>query len=402
MGTADRRGPLGEAVTCRYSVVSADVTHPHGLPPLPYANLRLERQNAAAEVYSGIDQTGAPVTIAVLTAAGAADSAVRGAFVDLAGSNAYTAMAGDVSVHASDLAAARPWAANWQFPGQDGVEQWLSMLPSPAVTGGVPQPVMPAPLASAPQMAAQVAAPPAAQSARSANRSAAAVVIAGGCAVLLIVAIVVVIVVTNGGGEGNRRESPPTTVATSPSTSAGASPSAGPQDPLEGTGKPALKQVSSVSLIGPTYGASEATFTMQYEGWPFAFRTPDTWGCLAGTVQSLPDAKAWVCVNERNSEAKQRVNVMLRRCATTCTSAERADMNTKWFDAGAKPKAGLDDRTWYVETDTAGSYTIDLSRYFGPKAGQPYKWQVGVSVSSPTATREVVQKILNDIISQTP
>jgi hypothetical protein len=118
----------------------------------------------------------------------------------------------------------------------------------------------------------------------------------------------------------------------------------------------------------------------------------------------LPGARAWVCVDEQNVGAGQRVNVMLRPCPTTCTPAERREMDRAWFDEPARALPGDDDRTSYVETqrNARDRYSLDLSRFFAVRAGQPLRWQVGVYAESPPETRGQVQKILNDIVTQTP
>lgn len=366
-------------------------------------------QSASADVFSGVDATGAPVTVVVLTPAGAADPSVRSAFVELAGSSSYAVVAGQVPVHASDLAAARPWAANWQFPGQTGVEEWLTILPAPV---GV---LAPSPVAFAPQplrpsegwgggASSQVptAAPP--------GRRSQSWYVATGVSLLAIVIVAVVAVVLmnrdDSGARGERTPSASATGSASPSASASSSPSqpsAAAKPSLPGSGKPTPRQATARTIVGPSFAEGESTFLMAFNGWPFAFRAPGTWGCLAGNVENIPDAAAWVCVDEQNSGAGQKLNIMLRQCPTTCTPQERSDMNAKWLDAAASAKPVLDDRTWFVETESnsKGKYSLDISRFIPAQQGQAIKWQVGAYVESPGATRGTVQKIINEIVTQT-
>ena len=176
------------------------------------------------------------------------------------------------------------------------------------------------------------------------------------------------------------------------------SPSASPL--VEVTGKPTLGPGRGTQLVGPVFTDMDKTFTMQFEGWPFAFRVPEDFGCMAGTSSVLPsDAKLWVCVNEHDTTAHQKINIMLRRCPTTCTTLERTTMNALWLDRVAAAKR-FGTRTYYVETpeNDNGLYTVDLSHFFG--SGGVLRWQVGVFVSSPPETRGTVQKVLNDILSQ--
>jgi hypothetical protein len=173
--------------------------------------------------------------------------------------------------------------------------------------------------------------------------------------------------------------------------------SAGPPE----AGKPTLRDVQARSVVGPTFGSGEKTYTMDFTGWPFAFRTPGSWGCMAGKI-NLPEAKAWVCIDEGNPGSGQRLTVMLRPCAAPCAAAARTRMSTAWFDDGAQPRRH-DDHTWYVEKarDDKGRYLLDVSHFFSTEPGGPPAWQVGVGGTAPPATRAVIQKIVNDVFSQT-
>jgi hypothetical protein len=166
------------------------------------------------------------------------------------------------------------------------------------------------------------------------------------------------------------------------------------------SGKPTLRSVPARTLAGPVYSAADETYTMSFTGWPFAFRTPGTWGCVAGRVD-LPDAKAWVCIDEGNPGSGQRLQIMLRPCPAPCGPAERARLSTEWFDPGAKAKT-YDENTSFVETptDAKGRYTLDMSHFFRT-AGDPQTWQVGAGAYSPPAKRADIQKTINDVLTQT-
>jgi hypothetical protein len=164
--------------------------------------------------------------------------------------------------------------------------------------------------------------------------------------------------------------------------------------------KPTLRPVPARTLVGPGYAAGDKTYTMGFTGWPFAFRTPGTWGCVAGRLD-LPDAKAWVCINEGNPGSGQRLQIMLRPCPAPCGPADRARLSTEWFDPGAKAKT-YDESTSYVETvkDAKGRYTLDMSHFFRADGGTQ-TWQVGVGAFTPPATRADIQKTINDVLTQT-
>ncbi|MBN1171203.1 MAG: hypothetical protein JXA67_03435 [Micromonosporaceae bacterium] len=403
---------------------------------MPFSQLLMVRQAAAAEVFSGIGQDGHPVTIVVLTPAGAADPAVRAAFCDLAGSNSYSIVSGQIPVHAADLATARPWVANHQYPGQPGAESWVEVLPAPATTPAdgfpaapasgfpAPAPAAAAPWTAPPAAAPWAAAPPvatpwaaappvatpwAAPPAPSNRNSLLATIVALSCiAVILIAGVITVVVMSS-----EQDEHPPTAKSPAPSVAGSPSPevSTPGTDPSAPTasstpdtpdaGEPSLRDVTPRSVVGPTYASGDPTYTMAFKGWPFAFRTAASWGCLGGKIDSLPDAKAWVCVDEQNSSAQQKMNIMIRQCATTCTTTERTSMNKQWFDAPDRAKQVFDDRTWIVETakNDQGYYTVDLSHFFADSSGT-MKWQVGLFVQSPPETKAVVQKLMNDVVTQ--
>jgi hypothetical protein len=155
-------------------------------------------------------------------------------------------------------------------------------------------------------------------------------------------------------------------------------------------------------VIGPTFAAGESTFTMGFSGWPFAWRVPGTWGCLRATVD-LPGARVYTCVDEQHLTARQKLNIMIRPCPTTCTPAEQKGMTAAWFDAPGRRASLRDATTSYLQTpsDSRGKYTLDVSHFFADRPGGPLHWQVGSYVESPPATKGTVQKIVNDVRSQT-
>ena len=186
------------------------------------------------------------------------------------------------------------------------------------------------------------------------------------------------------------------------------------REPLPGTepttgapgDEPTLRPARDRTLVGPSYAAGDETYTMGLRGFPFAFRTPPTWGCLRGKVD-IPDATAWVCVDEGKPfdagapapDRGKRLQIMVRPCPAPCGQAVRDEMSTDWFDDGAKATT-VDERTAYVETavDGEGRYTLDMSHFF-PATGTS-RWQVAVGTHSQPDSRDVVQRIVNDILTQ--
>jgi hypothetical protein len=103
-------------------------------------------------------------------------------------------------------------------------------------------------------------------------------------------------------------------------------------------GKPVLREVAALRVVGPAYRAGDDVYTMAFAGWPFAFR-------LAGP----------------------------RRVSAA---------------------------TW-AESTASGTYTLELVRFFPSVPGGPVDHQVAIAAKSPGGTRATVQLIANDVVSQT-
>ncbi|MEU4564354.1 hypothetical protein AB0F72_38730 [Actinoplanes sp. NPDC023936] len=159
--------------------------------------------------------------------------------------------------------------------------------------------------------------------------------------------------------------------------------------------RPELRDGATARKVaGPSFGAAEKTATMRFPGWPFAFRTPATWGCLGAKVD-LADAKAYICADATNPSSDKRVGVLLRACAPPCDEEQTARLTTEWFSA--EPES-VDATTNLLEAAEDGGYQMEMDHFFG---GPPLKWQVGVAGTAPAKSRAEVQKIANDILTQT-
>lgn len=203
---------------------------------------------------------------------------------------------------------------------------------------------------------------------------------------------------TTAAGPSSANQPPPGPSETTPAPTS--SPNSGPK---LGTGKPKLRKLKPVSVVGPKWSSGDKTYTMAFEGWPFAFRVGQTWGCMGGTHDAVPNAVAWNCADEQNPEPGKRMTVILQECRP-CGAEDRKRLNREWLDEPGEAK-NIGDRTYYVETKSNedGRYQVDLSHFFGDEANaKELAWQVGVFIESPNASKAVVQKALNDIVSQTP
>lgn len=184
---------------------------------------------------------------------------------------------------------------------------------------------------------------------------------------------------------------------TDPAPAAGPGAAASEQPP---PGKPALRSAQQVVVTGPVFARGESTYTMAFEGWPFAFRVPGTWECFGGKI-NLPGAKAWQCIDPEHLANRQRLNIMLRPCPTTCTAAEQKTMSTAWFDPGHRPVV-RDATTTYIQipVNDKGKYSLDTSHFFAGPQGGPLRWQVGAYVDSVPGGKADVEKIINEIRTQ--
>jgi hypothetical protein len=212
------------------------------------------------------------------------------------------------------------------------------------------------------------------------------------------------------GGSPPAAQSSPTseqinTTAPLPTAGETGTPSPGSsQSPLPSTEPKLRTDVQAISVVGPTWKANErGTYTMSFNGWPFAFRSTTTANCLRGSYDPAPDAYAWSCADQDSAGHPMKINVLLRKCPTTCTKAEQQKYDKAWYDEGEKAKR-FDGTTTYAEIqkNAKGWYTVDLSHYFAEKSGAKLKWQVGVFIQSAPNSKAIVQKQLNDIRSQTP
>lgn len=380
-----------------------------------FTGLWVRQETPYGQVFVGTDVTGGEVTIAVLSAAAAADPGLRNAFSDVVWRHSVKSESGNATVYAADLHAPRAWAATRTAAGAAGAEQLLTELASappavpaspgtpasPGAPGQPGSPGQPGPYSPVPAGYPAGAGHPPPRG--GANPWPWLLGIGGGMTVLLLLVVgslVAVRLLGGGGDDEPGRQAGPVQVPT------GAVTSPPPTDPGgqsgDPAGEPTLRPVEDVSVIGPTFGRNDETFTMAFQDWPFAFRTPLPWNCLGGDADAIPEALVWVCVGEPGDE--QRMNIILWECETTCTEDEQQEMLDTWLDEPERAVSLDDSPTAFVETEGGGGelYSVDLGHFFGEQPGEPpLRWLVGVYVESPPETRDDVLKILNDVVSQT-
>jgi hypothetical protein len=358
-----------------------------------FAGLWLRDEGPQGQVYGGRDINGSEVMIAVLAGPLAAQPGVRNAFADVVWRHSVGSEPGRAAVYAADLDAPRPWAATRGRSGQPGAEQLLAVLPGATPTAPIPIAMIPPPPPPLPTTSPAQGYPPQPPS-RSRNQW--PWVFAGGGAVVAVVLVAVVAVVgvravweddTNPPGPG-----PTTPPVDSPDVT---EPPPEPND--EPAGEPTLRDVEPVSLVGPTFEADEDTWTMAFQGWPFAFRAPKDWSCANGEpLPRIPDGDVKACF----SPAVQG-GVMLWECDAGCDEDEQREKVDLWLDEPDRAVRWGDSPTYYVETEEndEGLYEVELGHFFGGDSGAP-RWMVGVSFDSPPENRADIQKVVNDILGQ--
>jgi hypothetical protein len=138
---------------------------------------------------------------------------------------------------------------------------------------------------------------------------------------------------------------------------------------------------------------------MALNGMPFAFFTPKTWGCLKASINGLPDAVVWRCIDEQAGSGRPQIDLAAVKCASTCTAAERDNTDTKVLTQ-VPAYTTKDATTRYAERTEAGKYVLTVNHTFAV-SGQ--NWVLVMEGEASKAEHKpAVQKTVNDIWSQTP
>lgn len=441
-----------------------------------FTGLWVRQQLPYGQVLGGRDDTGAEVTVAVLTGAAAVDPRVRNAFADVVWRDSIGSGGEQPPVTATDLNGAYPWAAVRVAPGGAGAEQLLTELgeaigttghqvpPPPPIPPGLPaasaspayHPTSPstgdtAPVVYAPMGATNPTAgsppggypvptsaptgygappgyaPGGAQAgypggtpggypatghppqppARS-DKSKLVIGLVGGFLALLLAGACGVVAWQVVRPDAGNSADPLTQggVSTSPTgdPSPSTSPSSRPTQPTS-SDRPQLRPVEPMDVLGATFPRNADTYTMAFTGWPFAFRTPGTWGCLRGTIHRWPDLEAWQCIDESRANPDHILVVTLWDCPDGCTRDTQQELIETWLDFPDRAERAPHTPTYYVESEYRNDadrlmYSVDLSHFTAGPEGGELRWMVGVYGESPYDGREIVQQIINDIITQ--
>lgn len=366
--------------------------------------------NRDVTVYEATDTADVAVVVAVMTPVAASlRPQQREAFVVAAGDAVRAATAGD-PVFSADVTADRPWVAVTSPPGLPALRDIL------ATVGTTPEKLVPRKAAgAAEEPSSQVeeapeepfseveeaaepdgaAAPPAVTRSQDPlpgmPRRPVAVVwsVVAVAAVLAVVAVTALHLLWQPETETTVAGARPTAVpslATDPFVSPSPIPS-----------PPALKRVPPVRLVGPVFGANDTTQLVHPRELPFAFRVPASWDCGRGRI--LPGGVGYSCDAAAKSGVA-RVTLFVRRCRAVCTPAEYDRFGQDWMDAPLRYRE-RDATTRLVDVSGFGYYRLAVSHLFRD-AARKLTWHVGVYARATPANTAVVQKVVNDIRSQTP
>ena len=201
-----------------------------------------------------------------------------------------------------------------------------------------------------------------------------------------------------------------------PHQSAGAAPAAsatGAAQPTPSTEarsavRPKLKtDVLPVVVAGDVvFADSEPVELVDNPLLPFAFRIPKAWRCSPTAVLGGPALDGYAC-QPADRANRQLVVVATKRCVDACDANEQAGLSENWFQRvwDRQPQPLTRDQTTMTVEDNgkvSGVYELVLSHFFADAPGEPVCWQVVVDATGPAASHVDVQKITNDIRSQTP
>jgi hypothetical protein len=176
---------------------------------------------------------------------------------------------------------------------------------------------------------------------------------------------------------------------------------------------PELRDRAPVRVTGSVYEGGERTEVRDDIGLPFAFRLPVDWPCVVGSDR--PAAVLRHCFADAGSgDAGQanrlRVRVILRLCPGTCPAAAQRKLDGDWLSEWRDqtgpwkrlpaPTRVTDATTRWTEQREGGGYVLVMSHVFtGPGR---IRYHVGAAADGPAAKAATLQKIINDIRTQTP
>ncbi|HEU4945828.1 MAG TPA: hypothetical protein VFT31_01615 [Kribbella sp.] len=390
-----------------------------------------------AEIWRGRSFTGLDIVALVLSEAGARDQEVRGRLDHASRDAALAPGQQETPLWAANLAAARPYAITRLVPGQSGAERLLDPLdgvlgndtesldavrnqlaqfgaapPPPAelpwlgqpAPGTYAQPVEPGP-ASSSQAAPTAAAPPTGRIGLTAEHLQR---IGRWVYPVIAVAVLIVFSVTYsiGGAIGSVVKDPPPAVTQAPIPTV-VSPGALPSPALKpgivkAATAPYRPTAPAVSLVGATYHRGADVQVVEHIGLPFAFGWPRP-PSATDLGESSYAIYRRVQTGRSQSTAALQAQLAVHPCRDLADClADRSEFDRQWttyFKADA-PRTAKDGQTW-VRVRPAGSKPYALTMTHAFSSGGRW-WLAGVMVTGARGEESAMQRVLNDIRSQTP
>ncbi|WP_035859263.1 hypothetical protein [Cryptosporangium arvum] len=195
-------------------------------------------------------------------------------------------------------------------------------------------------------------------------------------------------------------DSAATSNAPLPDSNAAPGPSRNGEQPNDDADLPAFRKALPVIVTGSIFDSGEQTDLIQREGWPFAFRVPVGWFCDEAMVIDGANNDGVECRPPGRTNGSS-VAVGIRDCESPCDSETQELMNR---DIASGTLIEGDATTSYTEVANPKDnvYSLFVSHFFGSEPGQPLRWQVVVRGSGPHTDRAAIQKVANDIRTQTP
>jgi hypothetical protein len=162
-------------------------------------------------------------------------------------------------------------------------------------------------------------------------------------------------------------------------------------------------------VAGPTYGKDESTYLMDLDGFPFEFRVPQSWGCLR-SGKAGPGVVRWICADDSYAFSGRPGDppggiVEVQRCRPRCDGAQWGRIRDQLPELPANWRR-TDDSTMYAEWTVGSGETartsVALSHVFARAGGGAFDTHVAVRLAGTNDQKRTLQKIVNDIRTQTP
>ncbi|MFC4910875.1 hypothetical protein [Actinomadura gamaensis] len=356
--------------------------------------------HGAGTVFLGEDHRRNRVVVGVPYPTAAADPGVRARFASAVG-----ALAENREIVASATAVPPIWVA---VPYSGGaVQEILGVLDTTALSASAPSPAHVPGFAPhwspEPHNPLPVSAPPP----PGPSRLPVVIPLVAVAAVILALGGVAYFLLTGDDGASTTAASPAPPVPTAPSSD---TPSDTPAASPTTSDVPKLTATDDrAHVAGPTFGSGDKLYFMKLNGFPFNFNVPDEWGCMRSDKPPFSDR--WICAHEGKGFPPTGGTsagglVAIQPCPSGCGPAQRESARNTMVIT-AKDWHATDPTTQYAEEAGTNDKNekvvrVAMSHVFASRQGGPVDTAVAVQLTGPTAEKEDMQKIINEIRRRTP